>query len=367
MTGLALLVTAVLAASPPADMIETQAHGVRFVHRPRHAAEARELGRMTPSIAHALKLELGLRAFPPVEVVIAQNPDDLRALSPTDPPPPAGALGVAYPRRGLVVLSLSAGAATLPIALRALYTHELSHIALGAAVSQRPVPRWFAEGLAIRHSGEMSWGRLEALWGATVSGTLVPIDRLDAAFPAGDHQDTLAYAESGDFVGFLAEADRPDALAELCARVRAGVPFRRALEANYATDLEDLQKQFFARLDRRFSIVPALTGVGAVWGVVALLLIVAWRRKRREARAKLARWEVEESAMDRAEALAERVETEVPPLPTPAPAEEHGDEVFAAELPDGAATPGPPPLPDDSAPADGVRRVYHDGRFHTVH
>lgn len=349
MTGLALLVTAVLAVSPPADMIETQSHGIRFVHRPRHASEARELGRMTPAITRALRRELGLPAFPPVEVRVAQSPDDLRELSPTDSPPPAGALGVAYPARHLVVVSLSAGAATLPIALKALYTHELSHVALGEAVGQRRVPRWFAEGLAIRHSGEMSFGRLESLWGATISGTLLPIDRLDRAFPAGDHQNSLAYAESGDFVAFLADGDRPGALAELCARVRAGVPFRQALENNYATDLEELQKQFFSGLERRFSIIPALTGMGAIWGVVALLLVAAWRRKKREAKKKLAVWEVEERALDLAETLAT-------------------DDAEPVEHLDGAPDTGPPPLPDDAAvPPDGVRRVYHDGRFHTVH
>jgi hypothetical protein len=353
MTGLALLLTAVVAASPPTGMIETELHEVRFVHRPRHRSEARELGRMTPSITRALRRELGLRRFPPVEVRVAQSPDDLRALAPNDPPPPAGALGVAYPRRGLVVISLSAGAQTLPIALRALYTHELSHVALGEAVGHRPIPRWFAEGVAMRHSKEMSWGRLEALWGATVSGNLVPIDRLDRAFPAGDHQDTLAYAESGEFVGFLAEGDRPGALAELCGRIRAGVPFRQALEANYATDLEELQKQFFATLQRRFSIIPALTGMGAIWGVVSLLLVLAWRRKKREARTKLARWEKEERAEDVQAAEPEAVT---------------GDAgAMMGHFEEREAEPAPPPLPDEASAPDGMHRVYRDGRYHTVH
>jgi len=355
MTGLALLFTAALAASPPTGMVETELHGVRFIHRPRHRSEARALGRMTPSITKKLSRELGLERFPPVEVRVAQSPDDLRALSPTDPPPPAGALGVAYPRRHLVVVSLSAGAQTLPIALRALYTHELSHVALGEAVGHRPIPRWFAEGLAIRHSGEMPWGRLEALWGATVAGRLVPIDRLDRTFPAGDHQDTLAYAESGEFVGFLADGDRPGALAELCERIAAGVPFRHALEANYATDLEDLQKQFFATLDRRFSVIPALTGMGAIWGIVALLLIGAYRRKKREARKKLARWEVEERAEDRAAEPAGEMGADA----------DTGLEVVAEEAE--LLEPAPPPLPDEAGPVDGVRRVYRDGRYHTVH
>lgn len=329
MTGLSLLFAAVVAASPPTGMVEKQAHGIRFVHRPRHADSVRELVRMTPSITRELRRDLGLAALPPVELRVAQSPNDLRALSPAAAPPPTGALGVAYPGRGLVVLSLSAGAATLPMSLRALYTHELSHIALAEAVGHRPVPRWFAEGLALRHSGEASWSRLQALWGATVSGRLVPIARLDRAFPRGEQTGTLAYAEAGAFVGFLAEDDRAGALAELCARVRAGAPFRRALEANYATDLEELEKQFFLRLDRRFSLIPALTGVSTVWGVVALLLLTAWRRKKREARAKLARWEREERAQDVAEALAAR-EREAPS--------------------------------DDEA-----RRADEDGRVHTVH
>lgn len=360
MSGLALLFTAVLVGSPPAGMVAEQAHGVTFVHRPRHASEARRLARMTPRIAGKLSRELGLASLPPIEVRVAQSPDDLQALSPRDPPPPRDALGVAYPGRRLVIVALSAGASTLPISLEALYTHELSHLVLAEAVGHRPVPRWFAEGLAIRQSGELPWARLEALWGATVSGRLVPIRRLDRAFPRGEHLGTLAYAEAGELVSFLAEEDRPGALAELCERVRSGVPFEQALEANYATGIEELEQQFFRRLDHRFSVIPALTGVSAVWGIVAILLVAAWRRKKREARAKLARWTEEERAADLADTLVEPAAAAATYPPDAIDPDAHG----MLEVPEGVEA-VPPPLPEDIG--EGVRRVYHDGRYHTVH
>jgi hypothetical protein len=83
--------------------------------------------------------------------------------------------------------------------------------------------------------------------------------------------------------------------------------------------------------------------MGALWGVIALLLLTAYRRKKREARAKLVRMEVEERAEDEAEPAA-------PDEPAP---------------PEEAAS--PPPLPEDAAPPDGVHRVYRDGRYHTLH
>src|SRR5688572_27370496 len=141
------------AASPPEGFVRTgSGTPVSFVHRPRHGSQARQLLRATPPILQRIQEDLGVSGPLGVEVWIAQNPADLRALAPRDPPPPPGALGVAYPARRLIVLSLSAGAQVLPMSLEALYTHELSHVALSEAVGGNRVPRWFTEGVAIRHS-----------------------------------------------------------------------------------------------------------------------------------------------------------------------------------------------------------------------
>ncbi|MBI2896687.1 MAG: hypothetical protein HYY06_24225 [Deltaproteobacteria bacterium] len=327
-------------ADPPAGFAERTVDGVRLVYRPRHASEALQVAGMTKDLARRITADLGIGGLGPIEVRIAQSPDDLRRLAPRDAPPPGGAIGVAYPARRLVVISLSAGAATLPISLEALYAHELSHLALADAVGHRPVPRWFAEGMAIRHSGELSWERLRALWGATIGGSLIPLADLDRRFPTGEHSASLAYAEAGDFVRFLGDDDRPAALAELCARIRAGVPFYDALEANYATSRWELERQFFASLRKRFSVIPAITGVGAVWSFVALLLVLAWRRKKRQARVVLARWEVEERTTDEREAAAEAAAKEPTEAPSPTPGEDGGS---------------------------ALARVYHDGDYHTLH
>ena len=58
-------------------------------------------------------------------------------LAPTGAPPPAYAVGVAYPALRLILLSMVTPDKWLPPDLDAVYTHELSHVALHEAVGER--------------------------------------------------------------------------------------------------------------------------------------------------------------------------------------------------------------------------------------
>ena len=289
-----------------------------------------------------LASDLGQAVLEHVLVRVARDPEQMAALAPEGAPPPGYAAGVAYPSLHLVLLSLLAPDTWEAPDLAEVLRHELTHVALDEAVGDHHVPRWFNEGFAINESGELYLKRFRVLWDATVGHRLLPLADLDRGFPPEGSQVSVAYAESADVVRFLMRDDDRARFGSLVQRVRAGTSFDRALDDAYGTDLRKLEYEWREDASRRFGLVPMLTGGGVVWTLIAGLAAVAWLKRRRRAKAKLAAWAREEAEVDAAMAAAR-------------------ERVFAAQA--GATD-------DDDIPPHvrpGVPIVEHDGRWYTLH
>jgi hypothetical protein len=252
--------------------------------------------------ADAVKAELASSLGQPVlsHVVVRVAPTvaDMARLAPPEAPPPEYASGVAYHGLHLVLLSMLAPRGAEAVDLDEVFRHELAHVALEDAASGRHVPVWFDEGLAISLSGELAMARTKTLWSATLSGTLIPLSDLDRSFPRENFEVSIAYAESADFMRFLTRKSDRLRFAAMVDRVREGQPFERAIAEAYGSELRHLEFEWRSDLERRFSVIPVLTGGGLVWVLVIGALAVAYVRRRRRARAILARWEREEAIED---------------------------------------------------------------------
>jgi hypothetical protein len=282
-----------------------------------------------------LSADLGQPVLDRIFVRIVRNPEQMAELAPRGAPPFSYATAMAYPSVRLIMVSLRAPDTFEAPDLSESLRHELSHLALTDAIGGRPVPRWFNEGLAIRQSGEIPYGRLYTLWNASLSKTLIPLHDLDASFPSDKLRVSVAYAESADFVTFLMrDADRAR-FGSLIQRLRAGTTFDRALEDAYGTDGRKLEFQWREEVGRRFGIVPILTGGGLLWGLIIALSAVAWHKRRKRAKAKLEQWAREEAALDAAVHAAAR----------------------------------PAPTPEDDVPSrvPSTPVVGHEGRWYTLH
>ena len=286
--------------------------------------------------------DLGQPVLDHALVRIARDPEQMKGLAPEGAPVPVYASGVAWPALHLAILSLQAPRTWEATDLPELSRHELMHLALSDAVGGRHVPRWFDEGLAVHESGEAWTARLQTLWQATLAKSLVPFDDLDRGFPAEGSEAGIAYAESADVVRFLMRDDDRARFGSLVQRVRAGTAFDRALGDAYDTDLRKLEYEWRLDVSHRFGLLPAVTGGTALWGLISVLAVVAFVKRRRRAKLKLEQWAREEAEMDAAEAAArERMERE-----KGIPGDE--DEV-------------PPHV------RPGVPVIEHEGRWYTVH
>jgi hypothetical protein len=120
------------------------------------------------------------------------------------------------------------------------------------------------------------------------------------------------------------------------------VAFERALDDAYDTDVRKLEYEWREEVSHRYGLVPVLTGGGALWTLIAGLAAVAFVKRRRRAKLKLAQWEREEAEMEASLVVAK-------------------DRAAAAE----AAGVVEADMPPYSKP--GVPIVEHDGEWHTLH
>jgi hypothetical protein len=205
-----------------------------------------------------------------------------------------------------------------PIDVHNVVIHELAHLALGAALGGR-APRWLDEGFAYLHSSDWSFARVRTLTGMVWTGDVIPLDEIERRFPAAESEVHRAYAQSYDFVAFLAKRGRYPDTADDGDRW----PFQRfliligeghdvydaSLEA-FGAPLHDLFDEWRQDLRSRYMLLPIGMFALGVWVLAALLLIAAYIRKRRQNRTRLDEWERQE-----AEAHAGR--TLVPLAPPP--------------------------------------------------
>lgn len=335
---------------PPAGFVREQEGVVRWEFHPRATSIVRDLQSVRGEEWPRLVEELGVEIDGSLVIRVGRDPEEMAALAPRAHPPPAYASGVAYPQRGLVLLTLSAPETWERPDVETVLVHELSHVALHRAVNGHRVPRWFSEGVAIHQAREKSLDRLRALWSGTVGGHLVPLERLSRAFPSQPHRVNLAYAQSADFVRWLyAREDGEARFRALIGRLGRGQAFEAALERTYAMSMRSLEVEWHDALGERFKAWPLLFGSGTLWGFAALLVVIAYVRRKRRDRAKLREWEEEERAvLAAARVLAAEIHAQ--------PDDADGDREILFVVP-----------PEPRYRESGVPIVQHDGRAHTLH
>lgn len=237
-----------------------------------------------------------------VELRLVRDSSDLARVAPPGRGAPPWAVGVAYPDVGVISVALRRG----PNVLDPVFTlrHELGHLALGAALGDR-APRWLHEGFAYQHSPEYSRDRVETLAGMAWFGNVIPLHELDNSFPAEELPANRAYAQSYDFVGFLAKRgrweDRDDdgdryPFRRFLRDLAAGTPIDTAAIRAYGRPLSALFEEWRGDLARRYRLLPIGMLGFALWILATLLLVIAWFRRRRQNKKRVEQWDADDEA-----------------------------------------------------------------------
>ena len=177
---------------------------------------------------------------------------------------------------------------------RGMLRHELIHVLLARNTDAANVPRWFDEGLAMVVSKELRWESGMRIARMYAQGRLIPYWDLDMAFaPLGDEgKFDAAYAQALSMTRYLADQLGEDRFWELVHALRT-TPFEDALATYAGLTPRGLYDAWARSLWKVALLVSIVSGFSA-FQLMAILVVVAYLRKRRRGRQILRQWEEED-------------------------------------------------------------------------
>jgi len=295
-----------------------------------------------------------------VSVHVGRTPGEMATLAPPDSPFPKYAEGVAYPGLGLILLTIDPKYPNSEHDLGEVFRHELAHLALHEALEGRHVPQWLNEGFAIHLSGESSLLRMQTLFTATLSETVIPLLQLDPRFPDDIVETPIAYAQSADVVRYLLRTRYNQRFIAMLRRVRSGQPFASAMADAYGFEVygvgeNSLEDEWRRDLAKRYSFWPVLFSGSMVWIGALGLFVVGYFRKRKQQRVTLDRWAVEEASENRQQL---GVATQAPT-----------SRMHIVLAPKEGSVAAEAVVPEFKKPTRDVDvpKVEHEGSWHTLH
>ena len=231
-------------------------------YEPRFEKMAHRVDELLTGSWREMALELGLESVDTVNIYITGDDDVYRSLH--------GGLipewGAAFCNSGRREIGLNADIVLKsPRPIKIVIRHELSHILLADRVGGAAVPRWFAEGLAMRQAGEWTFGRQWGLVTAIWAKRLPYIEDFDGPLPRGASEAHLAYGISYYAVDEMLE-ERPEDLVTLTAYVRDLGDFDRAFTLTFGESPVEFSTRLHTQLVSRYGTTAMLIRSVPYWG-----------------------------------------------------------------------------------------------------
>jgi len=238
-----------------------------------------------------LKSRFGPRPTGPVRIVLASSMDAFRETVGSDMP--GWAAGVAVGSRNLVVLKPRRLTFRRGTTLRQTVRHELTHIVVGANYAMGRLPRWLNEGIAMWQADEPTFRGEFNLAASVLFGRLVPMGQLDREFRnARNDVAAICYGESRSLVDFIIAEHGEAALVKILEESRSSTADEAFISA-LGRPANQLYREWRRWMQRYVYWYSVLSGIGLFW-LMALLVFIAYTRKRLWGRRKLAEWDEED-------------------------------------------------------------------------
>ena len=181
---------------------------------------------------------------------------------------------------------------------RGMLRHELIHVLLARNTNAANTPRWFDEGVAMVISKELRWESSLRIARMYARRRLIHYPDLNIAFaPRGD-EGTFddAYAQALSMTRYLYDRAGEEKFWEIVHALKT-ITFEDALRKYADLTPAGLYDAWHASLWKVALIASLVSGFSA-FQLMALLVIVAYLRKRRRGQKLLRQWEEEEAEPD---------------------------------------------------------------------
>jgi hypothetical protein len=213
---------------------------------------------------------------------------------------PAWISGFAVGESSLVVLFPARSPGYPDQTLEDVLRHEVAHVLIWRA-GQRPVPRWFDEGVAMTVERKRRWQDQTQLFYQLMTGGEADLRTLDRLFAGGENDQTRAYAIAGAFVHDLLSQHGANTIRDILMRVRSGSEFDVAFAAAIGSSPSVADAEFWHRQRIWTSWVPIVSSTTTLYLGVTLLALLAIYMRRRRNRQIEEEWAKEDADTDKDE------------------------------------------------------------------
>lgn len=133
-----------------------------------------------------------------------------------------------------------------PNFLEVILPHEITHLIMHDFIGfDRPIPRFFDEGVAQLEQKDDSLSHMDIMAKLIVGGKIIPLQDLLAYDLVAHRNDaesvSIFYVESLYIVDFLVKTYGKDAFKEMCRHLRDGDNFEGALKSSYYPTIDSMQ------------------------------------------------------------------------------------------------------------------------------
>jgi len=243
---------------------------------------------------------LGLRAERSYTIIVAGSKEEFVDLQPTSEAAPEWAGALTYPSLGLVLIMSPGSMKTSGSGYWSILRHEMVHLLMSDAELKAGtrLPRWFQEGVATYISGEMNLSRLLHLGWAQLTGSAPTFKDLENDYPRGAALAEAAYARSFLFIRYLTRRFGEGAVAQLVEASLANGGLEEGTRIVFGMPLANILEGFDQYARVKATWIPVIASSASIWGMITLLFLLTWYRKRVLGLRTLERWVLEENEME---------------------------------------------------------------------
>ncbi len=205
--------------------------------------------------------------------------------------------GVAQARQSLIIVK-APPLRNQPFDYSGTLRHELVHVLLARNTNTDLLPRWLNEGIAMHVAKDFRWESMLRLARMYMQGRVIDYPMLNFTFfaPASGRQFGDAYAQSLSMTRFLIDYVGEDTFWEIVYAVR-DMTFKDALKRKAGITPAEFYDAWVRSL-WKVALIASLVSGFSVFPFGALLLLLAFWRRRQRNREVLQKWACEEAMQD---------------------------------------------------------------------
>ncbi|MDD5583007.1 MAG: peptidase MA family metallohydrolase [Candidatus Marinimicrobia bacterium] len=217
------------------------------------------------------KLNLEMPLF---QIILAKNERSFQEFSGEDFPH-WGVAAAQYKGRKIILKSPRFSRQTFPELSSTLH-HEMIHIALEPINRQTYLPRWFNEGLAQHEAEQFEWKQKVLLGQTALYGKFMDLYKIDDVLKFEQNRANLAYAQSVSAVQYLIAEHGYESISKLLLLLQEGLDWDQSFELVYGYDPRYYSTNWELWATKRYKPYAFVELQTLLWGILPLLVLIAW-------------------------------------------------------------------------------------------